>query len=176
MRLKVLAGLLAAAVLSLPAAAQEQRATLEGLIIDPSGAPVPGATVEARSVNGGVLNAVSDTSGAYRFPSVAPGRWDITATLAGFRSARAAGVSISLGQTLRVNLTLAVGAMTEEVTVTSETPLIDVAGSGRTTSIRDEAIQKLPKGRDFTTLVTQAPGVNSETKLGGISVDQASVA
>jgi hypothetical protein len=60
------------------------------------------------------------------------------------------------------------------VQVTAETPLIDVRQSARQTNIRAEQIELLPKGRDFTTLVTQAPGANNESKLGGISIDGAS--
>ena len=64
--------------------------------------------------------------------------------------------------------------MTETVQVTAETPLIDVRQSARQTNIRAEQVELLPHGRDFTTLVTQAPGANQETKLGGISIDGAS--
>src|SRR2546421_722653 len=84
------------------------------------------------------------------------------------------GVNLALGQTLKVALTLAVGQVAEVVTVTGEPPLIDVKGSGRATDLRDEQIEKLPKGRDFTSLVTQAPGANQEPKSGGISIDGAS--
>ena len=64
--------------------------------------------------------------------------------------------------------------MTETVQVTAETPLVDVRQSARQTNIRAEQIELLPHGRDFTTLVTQAPGANQESKLGGISIDGAS--
>ena len=64
--------------------------------------------------------------------------------------------------------------MTESVQVTAESPLVDVKQSARSTSIRDEQMDLLPKGRDFTTLVTQAAGANNEGKLGGLSIDGAS--
>jgi outer membrane receptor protein involved in Fe transport len=64
--------------------------------------------------------------------------------------------------------------VTETVQVTAETPLVDVRQSSRATNIRAEQVDLLPKGRDFTTLVTQAPGANQETKLGGLSIDGAS--
>ena len=64
--------------------------------------------------------------------------------------------------------------VTETVQVTAESPLIDVRQSARQTNIRAEQVELLPKGRDFTTLVTQAPGANQEAKLGGISIDGAS--
>ena len=58
--------------------------------------------------------------------------------------------------------------------VTAESPLVDVKQSARQTNIRAEQVELLPKGRDFTTLVTQAPGANQEAKLGGLSIDGAS--
>ena len=58
--------------------------------------------------------------------------------------------------------------------VTAETPLVDVRQSARQTNIRAEQVELLPHGRDFTTMVTQAPGANQESKLGGISIDGAS--
>ena len=58
--------------------------------------------------------------------------------------------------------------------VTAESPLVDVAQSARQTNIRAEQVELLPQGRDFTTLVTQAPGANQEAKLGGLSIDGAS--
>jgi hypothetical protein len=67
-----------------------------------------------------------------------------------------------------------VAGVAESVQVTAESPLVDVKQSARSTSIRNEQIDLLPKGRDFTTLVTQAPGANNEGKLGGISIDGAS--
>ena len=61
-------------------------------------------------------------------------------------------------------MTLAPGGMAETVQVVAESPLIDVKQSARATNLREEAIEKMPKGRDFTSLVTQAPGVNPETQ------------
>ena len=60
------------------------------------------------------------------------------------------------------------------MSVTAESPLVDVKQSARQTNIRAEQIELLPHGRDFTTLVTQAPGANQEAKLGGLSIDGAS--
>ena len=64
--------------------------------------------------------------------------------------------------------------MAEPVEVTAESPLVDVRQSARAVSIRDEQVELLPHGRDFTTIVTQAPGANNEQRLGGLSIDGAS--
>ncbi|PYQ54590.1 MAG: hypothetical protein DMF78_05295, partial [Acidobacteria bacterium] len=136
MRSRLFGVLLATLCLGLPALAQEQRATLEGTVVDQSTAPAPGAMVEIRNAAGAVLTTVTSTSGAYRFPSVAPGSWDVTASLPGFRPAKVNGVNIALGQTLQVNLTLSVGAMADVVQIVGEAPLIDVKQSGRSTNLR----------------------------------------
>ena len=85
-----------------------------------------------------------------------------------------APVDLRLGQVLTVELALAVGGVAETVSVSAESPLIDTKQNMRQSNIRDEQIALLPHGRDFTSLVTQAPGANAEAKLGGLSIDGAS--
>jgi len=162
--------------LAMPAFAQEQRASIEGVVKDATGAVMPGVTVEAKNESTGVVvSAVTDANGVYRFPSLASGIWDVTATLAGFNTASTPDVPLTLGQIKKVDFTLAVAGVAESVQVTAESPLVDVRQSARSTSIRNEQIDLLPRGRDFSTLVTQAPGANNEsTKLGGLSIDGAS--
>jgi hypothetical protein len=161
--------------LAMPAFAQEQRASIEGVVKDSTGAVMPGVTVEAKNeATGVVVSAVSDANGVYRFPSLASGIWDVTATLAGFNAITVPDVPLTLGQIKKVDFALTVAGVSESVQVTGESPLVDVRQSARSTSIRGEQIDLLPKGRDFTSLVTQAPGSNSEGKLGGLSIDGAS--
>lgn len=157
------------------AAAQEQRGSIEGIVKDTSGAVLPGVTVEARSTGGVVVTATSDRDGAFRFPAVAPGDYDVTASLAGFNSRKFDRVQVLLGQIKTLQFVLSVAGVAETVQVTAESPLVDVRQSARATSIRTEQVDLLPKGRDYTNLVTQIAGANQETnKLGGISIDGAS--
>ena len=177
MRFRTLAALVAAALLvALPVVAQEQRGSIDGVVKDAQGGAIVGASVVAKSMAGATVEAVTDATGKYRFPSLAPGRYEVTANLSGFAPAKVANVDLRLGQVLTVNLTLAPGGVTETVQVVGESPLIDVKQSARATNLRAEDIDKMPKGRDFTSLVTQAAGANQETKLGGISIDGASAA
>src|SRR6188768_1695557 len=89
---------------SLPAVAQEQSGSIHGVVRDAQGGVLPGATVEARSTrNAGVLTTVTDTAGAFRFPALAPGAYEFTATLAGFAPSKAAA-EVTLGQLLKVDL------------------------------------------------------------------------
>src|SRR4029077_1416333 len=83
-------------------------------------------------------------------------------------------IDLRLGQILGVDVALTVGGVAETVSVTAESPLIDTKQGARQTNVRDEQIALLPHGRDFTSVVTQAPGANNEAKLGGISIDGAS--
>jgi hypothetical protein len=160
--------------LAAPALAQEQRGSIEGVVRDASGAVLPGATVEASSNVGPPASAVTDAVGVYRFPSLPPGNYKVTANLQGFVSKEVVDVRVGLGQIKKVDFLLPLSGVTETVYVTAETPLVDVRQSARQANIRAEQVELLPKGRDFTTLVTQAPGVNQEAKLGGLSIDGAS--
>lgn len=168
------AALMLIAALAVPAFAQEQRGSVEGFVKDASGAVLPGATVEASSPGSVTRTAVADGVGSYRFPSLPPGTYRLTATLQGFQSKSVDEVHVYLGQIKKVDFALPVSGVTETVTVTAESPMIDVRQSSRATSIRAEQVELLPKGRDFTTLVTQAPGANQENKSGGLSIDGAS--
>src|SRR4029453_14976673 len=157
-----------------PLAAQELRGQIEGVVKDTSGAVLPGATVEAKTDTGVVLSSATDAGGTFRFPSVPPGMYEVTATLQGFAPGKVPGVIIGLGQVKKVDFALALQGVQESVEVTAESPLVDVKQSSRQTNIRAEQVELLPHGRDFTPLVTQAPGANRETKLGGLSIDGAS--
>jgi hypothetical protein len=157
-----------------PAAAQEQRGVIEGIVQDVSAARLPGVTVTATAQSGAVLTTVTDESGLYRFPSVAPGNYVVRADLTGFEPGTVNDVRVGLGQIKKVDFTLPLGGLTETVQVTAESPMVDVRQSARQVNIRAEQVDLLPKGRDFTSLVTQAPGANQEAKLGGLSIDGAS--
>ncbi len=156
-----------------PAWAQDQRGSIEGVVRDASGAVLPGATVEA-TANGVVNSTVSDSVGLFRFPSLAPGNYRVTANLQGFVAREVVEVRVGLGQLKKVDFALPLAGVAETVTVTAQTPLVDVRSTSRQANIRAEQVELLPKGRDFTTMVTQAPGANQEAKLGGISIDGAS--
>ena len=118
--------------------------------------------------------SVSDTNGIHRFPSLQPGTYEIVGALQGFRDARAEQVELNLGQVLKVDLAMQLSGVSESVQVTAESPLIDVKQSVAGQNIGADFIDRLPKGRDFTTVVTLAPGANNESRSGGISIDGAS--
>ncbi len=159
---------------ALPIAAQETTGAIEGVVKDNSGAVLPGVTVEAASSGTGSVSAVTDSAGNFRFPRLRPGTYTVKATLSGFRDAQASNVYVTLGQTTTANLTMGLGGVAETITVTAETPLVDVSSSATSTAITREQLDMIPSGRDFTDVVSQAAGASDEAFLGGISIDGAS--
>jgi Carboxypeptidase regulatory-like domain/TonB-dependent Receptor Plug Domain len=174
MRLRTYAALLFALLLAWPTAAQETRGSIEGVVKDSSGAVLPGATVEAKSAAGGTVTSVTDTNGVYRFPVLDPGRYEVLVTLSGFTQAKSAPVNVLVGQVLKLDVAMNVASVTETVSVLAESPTIDVKQATAATNIRADEIDRIPKGRDFQSLVTLAAGANMESRSGGISIDGAS--
>lgn len=173
---KLVLGLLAAALLvAVPATAQEQRGSIQGVVKDSSNAVLPGVTVEAKSPSlVGVQSAVTDSNGVYRFPALAPGKYTISATLQGFGPAKSENIDLVIGATLKVDLTMSVAGVSVSETVKGEPPLIDVKASAASATVSSDIMDLIPKGRNFTSALTQIPGTNNEGRGGGIMVDGAS--
>ena len=122
--------------------------TVEGAITDQSGAPLPGVSIELSSPSlQGVRTAVTSADGRYRFPSVPPGAYKVTATLSGFGKVQK-NATVTLDSTATVNLSLSLST-TAEVTVTGEAPLVDVASTTTGTNYSAKVIDKLPVGRNY---------------------------
>ena len=155
--------------------AQEQTGELIGTITDENGEPLPGVTVEARSPSLiGVTTSVSDEMGRFRLLRLPPGTYSITFSLPGFATVKREEVEVRLGRTYRLDITMKPATIEEEVTVVGEAPLVDIRKSATTYEISKEMIAKLPRGRNFTSVITIAPGVKEESELAGISFDGAS--
>ena len=152
--------------------AQETTGSIEGVVRDSSGAVLPGATVTATGPSG-LVTAVSDERGEFRFPRLPPGRYKIVATLSGFNTADSQ-VDLTVGNTGRVEFKLALSGIAEAIEVTSVTPAIDLSSAATATNISRERIELVPRGRDFTDVVSQAAGAADESQAGGISIDGSS--
>jgi outer membrane receptor for ferrienterochelin and colicin len=158
--------------LSAPAAAQEQGGSIEGTVKDSAGGVLPGVVVEARSpALVGVQSTVTDANGTYRFPALAPGSYTVTATLQGFAAAKVSSVALELGKVLKVDLVLAPAGVAETIQVTGDSPLIDVKQNAAGANLQAETIERIPRARNFVTLVTLAPGVTDEARGRGIQID-----
>ena len=173
--LRTCAALFAVLLLALPAVAQEQTGSIQGSVKDSSGAVLPGVTVEARSPSAvGVSTAVTDANGNYRFPALPPGTYEVSANLQSFTPAKVTDAVVTLGKQLTIDLTLKLAGVSESVTVTGESPLIDVKQNAAFATLQREAIDRMPKGRDFQSVLKTAPGAQDESKSGGIQIDGAS--
>ena len=154
------------------AVGQETRTHIDGTVTDSSGAALPGVTVEALNERGQRFQTVSDDAGYFRFPSIPPGTYTVTSSLAGMESAVTRNVRATLTTSPRLEMTMRVGALAQTVTVTAEAPLIDVTSSATATSVTRAEIESLPRGRDFTDVVAFTPGAtNDPMTAGGISID-----
>jgi hypothetical protein len=147
-------------VVAAPGLAQEQYASVYGVVRDASGMPTPGVRVEARNLSTGLVS-ITATSGAgyYRFAVLAPGRYDIAADPSGARVTRLVGLQLSLGWVVSVDLQLGRGDVAEPGS-SGKTSLPAMTESASFANIRDERLESQPRGRDYTSVTLQAPGAN----------------
>jgi hypothetical protein len=143
--------------------AQAVRGTLLGNITDSSGAPVPGATVTVTETQTNfTASAVTNDSGVYTFPNLKDGIYRVEAELAGFRKTVRDGVQLDVNTTIRIDLALQPGELTETVDVSAETPALqtDRADTGRV--IQGEQITAMPLGfgRNFQGMLANVPGAS----------------
>ena len=149
-------------LMGIPAAASAQfAATIAGVVRDASGAVVPGVTVEATSpaLIEKVRSAVTDGSGQFRIVTLPPGTYSVTFTLPGFNTVRRDGIELSGTFTATVNAELRVGALEETVTVTGETPLVDVQSATQQRVIDAETVALIPQSRLPSSMVALIPGI-----------------
>lgn len=155
--------LLVCCLLWMPATAraQEFRATISGTVTDPSGAVVPGATIEVRETRTGTVNrTISDNAGQYVVPFLLPGQYSITATASGFQVYTRNGITLQTQEHPIINLTLQIGSASQTVTVTGAAPQLDTANASVGQVISTASVADLPlNGRTPTTLSELSAGV-----------------
>src|SRR5688500_12095289 len=124
----------AAALVLLPSLAFAQ-GTLTGTVRDASGAVLPGVTVEATSpvLIEKVRSVVTDGAGIYRIVDLNPGIYSVTATLPGFANVKRDGIELAGSGTVTIPIEMRVGTLEETITVTGETPVVDVQSVRRET-------------------------------------------
>ena len=148
---------------STPALAQVSTATILGVVQDTTGAVVPGVTVTVKNVNTGFTRTVeTDGAGRYRASQLAVGAYEVQAVLPGFRTVVMSGITLNVGREAVIDLTLEVGATTEQVTVTGEAPLVESTTSDVTANLDVNQMSNLPLvGRDWLSMTANAPGVRN---------------
>jgi hypothetical protein len=144
----------------LPALARAQ-GTLTGTVRDASGGVLPGVTVEATSpaIQGGVRTVVTDGSGIYRIIDLPGGLYSLTFTLSGFNVVKREDIQLGGTATLTIPVDLRVGALQETITVTGETPVVDVQTVRRETVLDADVIQSMPGARTVGNLLNATPGL-----------------
>lgn len=154
-----LATLICAAVL--PVLAQEFRATLQGTVSDPSNAGVPNATITLRNVDTGIeREATTDTAGYYLFQFVVPGNYSLTAKASGFKTAVRDGVQLSISDSARVDVALALGAASETISVSADVTAVQADSSSLGSVVSQKIVDTLPlKGHSSLYMYNLAPGV-----------------
>jgi hypothetical protein len=165
-------GVVLLAVLAMPVSgsAQVGEIVVTGTVTDATDAVLPGVTVEAVHIESGtIFVGVTNTSGLYRIPNLRVGLYNITAQLPGFSTVTQAEVELEVGDRGVIGFELSVGAVEETITVTGESPLIDIQQSKVGGTINARQMEALPiNGRDWMSLTMLSPGsrVNSVTGSG----------
>src|SRR6187549_1082884 len=152
------------------------QAVIAGSVKDTSGAVLPGVTVEASSpvLIEKVRNAVSDSNGVYRIEDLRPGTYTVTFTLPGFATLKREGIQLTGTVTAAVDADMRVGGLEETVTVTGESPILDVQSAKHETTLNNDVLKSIPTVRSYNAMVVVVPGVvtNLNDTVTGTSTTQ----
>ncbi len=157
--------LLALAVLVLPCAAQQGRASMQGTVTDQSGAGVPNAAVTVRNTETNIpFTTTTNAAGDFVAPTLPVGAYAVTVEKEGFKKAVRSGITLLVDQHAEINVELQIGGTADAVTVTGEAPLVDTGSSTVGKVIENKRIGELPlNGRNALALVLLTPGVKSQS-------------
>jgi hypothetical protein len=168
----VLRAIFALAAMVLPSVVFAQ-ASITGAVKDTSGAVLPGVTVEASSpaLIEKVRTATTDASGQYRIEDLRPGAYVVTFKLPGFSTIERRGVELTGSFAAKIDAELKVGALEETITVTGETPVVDVVNARKQSTMTDETIAAIPTARLYHSLAALIPGVtvSGSQDVGGLA-------
>ena len=143
--------------------AQVVGATISGTVTDSSGSKMPGVDIVITNVGTGITTStVTKGEGIFGAPNLQPGNYEISASAKGFSTLVRKGITLTVGQELILNLSLQVGSLNEQVTVTAEAPTVNLANATISGVIEQRTVQELPlNGRSWTDLATLQPGVHA---------------
>ena len=159
-------------LLLLPSSAHAQfSGAITGVVKDASGAVLPGVTVEAASpaLIEKVRSVVTDDTGQYRIVDLRPGTYSVTFTLPGFSSVKREGIELTGTFVATVNADLKVGALEETITVTGETPVVDVQSVRVQQTVGKDVLAAIPSSRSGGGIQALIPGMNTSGDSGGIT-------
>ena len=144
----------------LPALAFAQ-ASITGVVKDTSGAVLPGVTVEAASpvLIEKTRTAIADGTGQYRIVDLRPGTYTVTFTLTGFSTVKREGIELTGSFIATVNADMKVGSLEETITVSGQTPIVDVQSVRRQTTLSNETLTTVPTARSWAATAVLIPGI-----------------
>jgi hypothetical protein len=156
------------------ASAQIAAGNITGTVEDEQGGVLPGVTVTLQGTDR-TTSAVSDDAGKFRFLSLAPGMYRVTAALTGFSTIVREGVEVRVGQNVDLPFKLKVATVEETITVMGESPLVDTRATGTATNFTQAELEKIPTSRDPFALMRGVPGVLVDrVNIGGNETGQQS--
>jgi hypothetical protein len=141
--------------------AQFTTGTVQGDVLDEKGGTVPGANVEAKNLDTNyVRNEATDADGHFQFLNLAPGRYTLTITKAGFTTIIQEKVNLTVGQVISIPVTVKVSSVAQQIVV-SDVPVIEVTKTESSSTLEEATIATTPVlGRKFEDLLTLTPGVS----------------
>ncbi len=153
-----------------PAAGQSDRATISGSVMDSSGALIPNAGVVLTNTETGlVTQASANEIGLYTLSNVPFGRYELKITAAGFKAYSRSGITVMVGQSLRLDVTLEPGQVQETVTVTADASLLKVDTAQISTTVQSAAIKDLPLSFNGELARARAADLPAASPAGGIA-------
>jgi hypothetical protein len=142
--------------------AQTTHGDIQGTVSDEAGAPLPGVTVSISSAALiGAKSAITGVDGDYKFLVLAPGEYNVTFNLPGFQTRSQANMRVSMGTTTRVDAIMT-PAFSDEVVVTSETPLVNTQQTTIGADLSSDFYDDLPTGRNYTAVASVTPGAQAD--------------
>jgi hypothetical protein len=156
-----------------PLAAQQSVAEITGRVLDPHGGLIPRVTVVLRNQETGMFRrVVSTVDGVYFLSDVTPGMYELSAERTGFKKYSRRGVRLEVGRTATVDIALEMGGLDEQLTVTAETPIVDVTSKEVGGHITSGELTDLPsRNRSFIGFVGLLPGIVTTTDPGSFGAD-----
>jgi len=156
--------------------AQIRTGNVYGKITDEDGNPLPGVTVTLTGAKTAPLTSITSAEGIYRFLSLPPSRdYVVRAELAGFKTAERTGIIVVVGHNVELNLTMDMGRIEEEVTVTAVSPVVDTKKTSVGITVTQEVLQSLPTARDPWVILQMAPSIIVDREnVGGVESGQQS--
>ena len=176
----IFAAVLALLALAPGASAQVAQAGMTGVVNDSSGAAVSSAMVSAKDVETGLMRSTTTNSfGRYELPDLEVGAYEVTVSKDGFQTLVRGGIVLVVGQQAEIDFALKVGAVTEQVTVSANTPVVSVTTTDISGVVGEQQVKDLPlNGRSYDLLMLLDPGVVNFTweKTGGTGISNSTTA